>query len=83
MLLFLKASFDFNTYCKILEFVKYIIEENVDYNNIFFTEEKRFLIKFAPNKQIFKVRLTKESKKNKETKKLKNDDSRNRKILKE
>ena len=83
MLLFLKAYFDFSTDCKILEFAKYKIEENVVYNNIFFNDEKRFPIRFAPNKQIFKVRLTKESKKNKETKKLKNDDSRNRKILKE
>ena len=60
---------------KRLEFAKYIIEENVDYNNIFFTDEKRFLIKFAPNKQTFQVRLTKESKKklkqgNEEIKKL-------------
>ena len=64
-----------------MEFVKYIIEENVDYNNIFFTDEKRFPIKFPPNKQTFQVRLIKESKKNwnKETKKLKNDDSGNRK----
>ena len=43
--------------------IKYIIEENDDYKNIFFTEEKRFLIKFSPNKQTFEVRLTKESKK--------------------
>ena len=43
------------------EFADYILNEKVDFNNIFFTDEKRFLLNFVPNKQTFQVRLTKEN----------------------
>ena len=43
------------------EFADYIINEKVDYNNIFFTDEKRFLLNFVPNKQTYQIRLTKEN----------------------
>ena len=43
-------------------FAKYIIENNIDHNKIFFTDEKRFLLSFVPNPQNNKIRLSKESK---------------------
>ena len=43
------------------EFADYIINENIDYDNIFFTDEKRFLLNFFPNEQTYQIRLTKEN----------------------
>ena len=42
------------------EFADYIINEDIDYDNIFFTDEKRFLLNFFPNEQTYQIRLTKE-----------------------
>ena len=58
------------------DFTKYIIDKNIDYRNIFFTDEKRFLISFVPNPQNNKIRLTKESKR-----KLKQNNDKIRKKL--
>ncbi len=44
-------------------FAKYIIENDIDHKKIYFTDEKRFLLNFAPNPQNNQIRLTKESKK--------------------
>jgi len=43
-------------------FAKYILDNNIDHNKIFFTDEKRFLLSFIPNPQNNKIRLTKEGK---------------------
>jgi len=43
-------------------FAKYIIENDIDHKKIYFTDEKRFLLNFAPNPQNNQIRLTKESK---------------------
>lgn len=40
------------------EFANYIISEKINGNNIFFTDEKLFLINFMPNKQTNQIRLT-------------------------
>ena len=38
------------------------MDNNIDHNKIFFTDEKRFLLSFIPNPQNNKIRLTKEGK---------------------
>lgn len=38
------------------------MNNNIDHNKIFFTDEKRFLLSFIPNPQNNKIRLTKEGK---------------------
>lgn len=43
-------------------FVQYIIDEKINGNNIFFTDEKIFLLNFIPNKQINQVRKYDEKK---------------------
>ena len=43
-------------------FGKYIIENDIDYKKIYITDEKKFLLNFAPNSQNNQIRLTKESK---------------------
>ena len=42
-------------------FAKEILEKDIDPNNIFFTDEKRFLLNFMPNKQTNRVRLCKKT----------------------
>ena len=42
-------------------FAKYIFENNINSDMIFFTDEKRFLLNFMPNKQTNKVRLCKKT----------------------
>ena len=42
-------------------FAKQILEEHIDSNNIFFTDEKKFLLHFMPNKQTNKIRLCKKT----------------------
>ena len=59
--IFKRPKMTFKHYQKRNEFANYIINEKVDFNNIFFTDEKRFLLNFVPNIQTFQVRLTKES----------------------
>ncbi len=50
-------------------FAKYIKDNEIDYKNIFFTDEKQFELYYSPNKQNNQIRLTKLSKK-----KLSNND---------
>lgn len=45
------------------EFGDYIINNNIDYKSIFFTDEKQFELIYTPNKQNNQIRLTKLSKK--------------------
>ncbi len=45
------------------EFGDYIINNKIDYKNIFFTDEKQFELIYTPNKQNNQIRLTKLSKK--------------------
>ena len=44
------------------EFAQYIFDEKINGNNIFFTDEKIFLLNFIPNKQINQVRKYDEKK---------------------
>ena len=43
-------------------FAEYIIKNEIDYKKIFFTDEKRFIMNFVPNKQTNQIRLTKKTK---------------------
>ena len=38
------------------------MDNNINHNKIFFTDEKRFLLSFVPNPQNNKIRLSKEGK---------------------
>ena len=40
-------------------FAEYIIKNEIDYKKIFFTDEKRFIMNFVPNKQTNQIRLSK------------------------
>ena len=42
-------------------FAEYIIKNEIDYKKIFFTDEKRFIMNFVPNKQTNQIRLTKKT----------------------
>ena len=44
------------------DFAKEIMDKKIDPNTIFFTDEKKFLLNFMPNKQTNKVRLCRKSK---------------------
>ena len=57
-------------------FAEYIIKNDIDYKKIFFTDEKRFVMNFVPNKQTNQIRLTKEFQK-----KLKEDNPEVKKLL--
>lgn len=43
------------------DFAKELLEKNIDPNTIFFTDEKKFLLNFMPNKQTNRIRLCKKS----------------------
>ena len=43
-------------------FAEYIVKNEIDFTKIFFTDEKRFIMNFVPNKQTNQIRLTKKTK---------------------
>ena len=57
-------------------FADYIINSGIKHRNIFFTDEKRFVMNFVPNKQTNQIRLTKEFQQ-----KLKEDNPEVKKLL--
>ena len=42
-------------------FAEYIVKNEIDYKKIFFTDEKRFIMNFVPNKQTNQIRLSKKT----------------------
>ena len=50
-----------STISKRKNFAKYILSNNINSDMLFFTDEKRFLLKFMPNRQTNKVRLCKKT----------------------
>ena len=57
-------------------FADYIVNSGIDHTKIFFTDEKRFVMNFVPNKQTNQIRLTKEFQR-----KLKEDNPEVKKLL--
>ena len=43
-------------------FAEYIVKNEIDHTKIFFTDEKRFIMNFVPNKQTNQIRLKKKTK---------------------
>ena len=43
-------------------FAEYIVKNEIDHTKIFFTDEKRFIMNFVPNKQTNQIRLSKKTK---------------------
>ena len=42
-------------------FAEYIVKNEIDHTKIFFTDEKRFIMNFVPNKQTNQIRLSKKT----------------------
>jgi len=57
-------------------FADYIVKNEIDHKKIFFTDEKRFVMNFVPNKQTNQIRLSKEFQR-----KLKQDNEEVKKLL--